>query len=42
MVVLSNSGEIMSKKVSVIIPCYNGEKVIDRSIESVFIQDCVL
>lgn len=30
----------MQKTVSVIIPCYNGENVIDRSIESVYIQEC--
>lgn len=30
----------MPKIVSVIIPCYNGEEVIDRSIESVYIQEC--
>ena len=29
----------MSKKISVIIPCYNDESYIDRSIESVYIQD---
>lgn len=29
----------MNKLVSVIIPCYNGEKFIDQSIESVYIQD---
>ena len=29
----------MRKKVSVIIPCYNGASVINRSIESVYIQD---
>ena len=30
----------MSKIVSVIIPCYNGEDVINRSIESIYIQKC--
>lgn len=29
----------MDNLVSIIIPCYNGEKFIDTSIESVFIQD---
>lgn len=29
----------MISKVSVIIPCYNGKTVIDRSIESVYLQD---
>lgn len=29
-----------SKTISVIIPCYNGETVIDRSIESVYMQKC--
>jgi glycosyltransferase involved in cell wall biosynthesis len=29
----------MDRIVSIIIPCYNGEKFIDQSIESVYIQD---
>ena len=29
----------MDNLVSVIIPCYNGEKFINNSIESVYIQD---
>lgn len=29
----------MDNRVSIIIPCYNGEKFIDQSIESVYIQD---
>ena len=29
---------MVRKSVSVIIPCYNGEKVINRSIESVYMQ----
>lgn len=29
----------MTKKVSIIIPCYNGEKVINNSIESIYWQD---
>ena len=30
----------MPKIISVIIPCYNGEETVGRSIESVYIQEC--